>query len=297
VRRLRRVFRTAAAALAAAALVPVAGPAQAQGGADNQPVPPFEIAEGVWWVGASDIASYLIQTNKGLILIDGGYETTAPQILGNVRRLGFDPKQVKILLNTHGHLDHAGGLAQLKAATGARLLASSADGALMRRGGKGDFGLGDAAPYPAVKPDGAIRDGQKVRLGERTLTARITAGHTRGCTTWTFPVQVREAGALATKQALILCSNSVLPMYRLAGKDESYPGIAADYEKSYRFWRSAPCEVFLASHGRFFGLDDKRKRIGQGPNPFVDPAGCRTFFERGHATFQAELKKQQATAK
>jgi metallo-beta-lactamase class B len=280
------------AVVLAAAAFSLSASAQQRG---NEPMPPVKVAEGVWWVGASDIASILIQTNKGLILIDGGYDTTAPQILTNIRRVGFDPKQVKILLNTHGHLDHAGGLAQLKAATGAKLLVSGPDGALMKRGGKGDFGLGDAAAYPPVKPDGAIRDGQKVKLGERTLTAHITPGHTRGCTTWTFPAQSSEGGAMVTRQVLVLCSNSVLPMYRLAGA-ESYPGIAADYEKSYRFWKAAPCEIFLASHGAFFGLPEKRKAIGGARNPFVDPAGCRTYFERSHAAFQAELKKQQAAA-
>ena len=290
-KRLRKTIL--GAVVLAAAAFSLSASAQQRG---NEPMPPVKVAEGVWWVGASDVASILIQSNKGLILIDGGYESTAPQILTNIRRLGFDPKQVKILLNTHGHLDHAGGLAQLKAATGAKLLVSSADGGLMRRGGKGDFGLGDSAPYPAVKPDGGLRDGQKVKLGERTLTAHITAGHTRGCTTWTFPVQSSEGGTLMTRQALVLCSNSVLPMYKLAG-EESYPGIAADYEKSYRFWRGAPCEVFLASHGSFFGLPAKRQKVSSSANPFVDPAGCKAYFDRAYAGFQAELKKQQAAAR
>ncbi|WP_309090584.1 subclass B3 metallo-beta-lactamase [Phenylobacterium sp.] len=261
-------------------------PAAAQE-AGNQPVKPFQIADGVWWVGASDVASYLIQSNKGLILIDGGYESTAPQILNNIRRLGFDPKQVKIILNSHAHLDHAGGIAALKAATGAKVLVSAEDGKLMARGGKGDFFLGDRYAYPPLKPDGSLRDGQKVKLGERTLTARLTPGHTRGCTTWTLPVTI--AGQV--RQAMILCSNSVLPGYRLTGQ-ESYPGIAADYEKSYRFWRSAPCDVFLASHAQFFRAAEKAKS-GEA-DAFVDPEGCKAFFERGYAAFRAELAKQQA---
>lgn len=258
----------------------------------NEPVEPFQIAQGLWWVGASDVASYLIQTNRGLILLDGGYESTAPQILANIRRLGFDPTQVKILLNSHAHIDHAGGLAALKAATGATLYASREDGRLMARGGREDFFLGDRAAYPPVKPDRTLGDGQRVKLGEVTLTAHITAGHTKGCTTWTFPVTV--AGQV--RQAMILCSNTVLPGYRLAGQ-ESYRGIATDYEKSYRFWRSAPCEVFLASHGQFFGMSEKRKRIGAERNPFVDPQGCKAFFDKGYAAFRAELAKQQAAAR
>jgi metallo-beta-lactamase class B len=260
---------------------------------DNEPVEPFQIADGLYYVGASDIASYLFKTRDGLILMDGGYQATAPQILKNIRTLGFDPKQVKILLNTHAHLDHAGGFAELKQATGAVLYASALDGALMSAGGKGDFGLGDRAAYPPVRPDKMVTDGQKISLGGVTLTAHLTPGHTRGCTTWTLPVTV--AGKVS--QALILCSNSVLSMYRLAGPSESYVGIAADYEKSYAYWRSAPCEVFLGSHGAFYGMQAKRTMLLAGKkDAFVDPAGCKTFFDKGYTSFRARLAEQQATA-
>jgi len=263
-------------------------PAAAQQEPGNGPMKPFAIADGVWWVGASDVASYLIQTNKGLILVDGGYESTAPRILDNIRRLGFDPTQVKLILNSHAHVDHAGGIAALKAATGAKVLASAEDGRLMARGGKGDFYLGDKYGYPPVKPDGTVRDGQKVKLGNVALTARLTPGHTRGCTTWTFPVTV--AGEV--RQALIMCSNTILPGYKLAGA-ESYPGIAADFEKSYRIWRAAPCDVFLASHAGFFRAAEK---AAKGPEAFVDPEGCKAFFDRGYGIFRAELARQQQAA-
>jgi metallo-beta-lactamase class B len=272
-----------AVALAAAAFSCPAGAAPR----DNDPVEPFALADGVYYVGASDIASYLFKTRDGLILIDGGYDTTAPQILKNIRTLGFDPRQVKILLNTHGHLDHAGGLAELKRETGAVLYASALDGPLIARGGRGDFFLKDR-----VTPDRIVVDGQKISLGGVTLTAHLTPGHTEGCTSWTTPVTV--AGKV--RQALVLCSNSVLPGYQLAGQ-VSYPGIAADYEKSYAIWRSTPCDVFLASHGQFFGLKAKREALLAGKrDAFVDPAGCKAFFDKGYAGFQATLAKQQAAA-
>jgi metallo-beta-lactamase class B len=259
---------------------------------DNDPIPPFKIGENLYYVGASDITSFLFVSKAGMILLDGGYDTTAPQILANIRTLGFDPRQVKLLISTHAHLDHAGGFAQLKRETGAPLLASQLDGALMARGGKGDFGLGDMAPYPPVTPDRTVVDGQKVSLGGWTLTAHLTPGHTRGCTTWTFPVTV--AGMV--RQGLVLCSNSVLSMYRLAGK-ESYPGIAADYETSYATWRRLPCEVFLGSHGIFFNMQQKRAALAAGEaDAFVDPAGCKAWFDRGYAAFHSELAKQQAAA-
>jgi metallo-beta-lactamase class B len=260
---------------------------------DNDPIAPFEIGEGVYYVGASDITSFLFKTRDGLILIDGGYDTTAPQILANIRTLGFDPKQVKIILNTHGHLDHAGGIAQLKRETGATFYASELDGALIARGGKGDFGLGDRAAYPPATPDKIVTDGEKISLGGVMLTAHLTPGHTRGCTSWTFPIRV--AGKV--RQALLLCSNSVLPPYKLVPGHDSYPGIAADYEKSYAFWRSAPCEVFLGSHGIFFDMQAKRAALLAGKtDAFVDPAGCKAWFDKGYAGFKATLAKQQAEA-
>lgn len=263
---------------------------------DNDPTEPFAIGDGVWYVGASDIASYLFRTEDGLILIDGGYATTAPQILKNIRALGFEPKQVKILLSTHAHFDHAAGLAQIKRETGAAFYASKLDGDLIARGGHGDFFLkedekfgGDATIFEPVKPDRTLADGQKVTLGGVTLTAHLTPGHTKGCTSWTFPVTV--AGKV--EQALILCSNTVLPGYRLAPGHESYPGIAADFEKSYAFWRAAPCDVFLASHGKFYDMQAKRAALLAGKkDAFVDPAGCKAWFDKGYAGFRAELKKQ-----
>jgi metallo-beta-lactamase class B len=286
-------IRGAVAVMAAAFSLPASAQPDDPG---HQPYPPFKIAENLYYVGASDYASYLIATKAGMILIDGGDAVTGAQVLKNIRTLGFDPAQVKVLLNSHGHFDHAGGLAQIKRETGARLLVSAADGALIARGGRGDMLFGDRYPYEPVKPDGVLTDGQKVTLGGTTLTAHLTPGHTRGCTTWTFPVTVSEGPRMNTRQALVHCSNSVLPGYRLVGQ-ETYPGQRADYEKSYRFWRSAKCEVFLASHASFFRMKEKRAAVVMDGNPFVDPAGCKAFFDKGYAAFQAELARQQAAAR
>jgi metallo-beta-lactamase class B len=260
----------------------------------NDPFPPFKIAEGLYYVGASDYASYLIVTKDGLIVIDGGDAATGRQMVANIKSLGFDPARVKILLNSHQHFDHAAGLAEIKkAAPGAKLHASAADGAVIEAGGKGDpFLRGARFEYEPVKLDRVLKDKDRVRLGGWTLTANITGGHTRGCTTWTFPVKVDGR----MRQALVHCSNSVLPGYRLVGT-ETYPGQRADYERSYRFWRSAPCEVFLASHGQFFRMKEKRAAMGGGANPFVDPEGCRAYFERAHEDFRAEVAKQEAAAR
>ena len=127
-----------------------------------------------------------------------------------------------------------------------------------------------------------------MRLGNHVARVIETPGHTAGCTTWTFPVTV----AGKTYQALDLCSASVLPGYKL-GKTETYPGQTADYEKSFAFWKSQPCEVFIASHGSFFGLKAKKAALDAGKtDAFVDPKGCKAFVDRADAAFKAELKKQ-----
>jgi metallo-beta-lactamase class B len=279
-----------AVAVAAAAF---AFPALAQTPHDdsgNTPYAPFKIGEGLYYVGGSDYASYLIATKTGLIVIDGGDAPVGKQVIRNIKTLGFDPANIKILLNTHEHFDHAGGLAELKrAAPGAKLYASAADGAIIAAGGKGDpFLKGARYEYEPVKPDVTLRDGQTVSLGGWTLTAHITPGHTPGCTTWTFPVTV--AGKV--RQALDHCSSSVLPGYKL-GKTETYPGQTADYEKSFAAWKKLPCEVFIASHGRFYGLHAKKAALDAGKaDAFVDPTGCKAFIDRAEGAFKAELKKQ-----
>jgi metallo-beta-lactamase class B len=275
-----------AVALAAAAFVLPAAAADDPG---HQPYAPFKIGEGLYYVGASDYASYLIVTKAGLIVIDGGDAVVGHQVVGNIRALGFDPKQVKILLNTHQHYDHAAGLAEIKQASGAKLYASAADGAIIAQGGRGDpFLKGERFYYEPVKPDVTLKDSQKVSLGGWTLTAHVTGGHTKGCTTWTFPVSV--AGKV--RQALVHCSSSVLPGYKL-GKVETYPGQTADYEKSFATWRALPCEVFLASHASFYGMQAKRQQLDAGKaDAFVDPAGCKAYYARSEAAFRAELAKQ-----
>lgn len=254
------------------------------------PIKPFKIGENLYYVGASDLAAYLFVSKAGLIVLDGGDAATGRQVVANIRTLGFDPGQVKVLLNTHQHFDHAAGLAEIKrAAPGARLYASAADGPVIAAGGRGDpFLQGQRFWYEPVKPDVTLKDGQKVSLGDWTLTAHVTGGHTQGCTTWTFPVTV--AGKV--RQGLVHCSSSVLQGYKL-GKAETYPGITADFERSFATWKSLPCDVFLGSHGQFFDMPAKRKALDGGKlDAFVDPAGCKAFYVSAEAAFRTELKRQ-----
>lgn len=256
----------------------------------NQPVQPFRIVGNIYYVGASDITSFLIVTPAGDILLDGGFVETAPQIEANIKKLGFRLADVKILLNSHAHYDHAGGLAELKRATGATFYASAGDAGVLASGAR----EGTIGPFPPVKPDHLLRDGSGVMLGGMALTAHITAGHTEGCTTWT--TMVSDGGT--SYHVVFVCSTSVLPGIKLLN-NPSYPNIATDYESTFRVLRSLPCDVFLASHGSFFDLTGKRAALLRGakPNPFIDPAGYRAYVDRSEASFRAELRRQQESGK
>jgi metallo-beta-lactamase class B len=244
----------------------------------NEPVAPFHIAGNVYYVGAADITSYLITTPKGHIVIDGGLAETAPMILANIRKLGFDPHDVRIILNSHAHTDHAGGIAELRRATGAKFLASAPEAAQLARGGLDDPQFGNRFPFPPAPPDQLLRDNQRITLGGTTLTAHITAGHTRGCTTWTM----RTAG----RDVVFLCSISAPSDYRLVGNPQ-WPDAVADYRRSFATLRALPCDIFLGSHGSFFSLESK---IGR-PERFVDPAGYRAHLDTMEAAFNRRVQQ------
>lgn len=255
---------------------------------DNGARPPIEIAQGVYFVGAADVASYAIDTGDGLILIDAGYQDTAPQVIANLRQLGYAPRDVRIMLNTHAHFDHAGGLAELQRASGAQLYASPLDAIELRRGGAGNFYLRDFWRYPPVSVDRELHDGEQVALGNRTLTAHFTPGHTKGCTSWTFPVTLSDG---RTAQALIICSLSTLTFQLVGNRD--YPNIVSDYRHTYDVLEHLPCEVFLGAHGRWFDLEGKRARAARGERDvFFDPQGCRAFLQESHRAFEAEVARQ-----
>jgi len=262
----------------------------------NRPVEPFKIFGPLYYVGASDIAAYAFATAEGLVLLDGGFVETAPQILANLGRLGFRIEDVKLLINSHAHFDHAGGLAELAAKSGARLFASARDADQLEAGGKGDFAWGDEGTFPPVRVDRRLADRDTVTLGDLTLTAHVTAGHTRGCTTWTATLE--EAGE--RREAIFVCSVSVPDptAYRLADNPR-YPRIADDYAGSFERLRSLAPDLFLAAHGGFFGLDGKRARVAAGERPvdvFTDRAGYAAYLDRGEKRFRELLAEARAAA-
>jgi metallo-beta-lactamase class B len=256
----------------------------------NTPVKPFRIIGNIYYVGASDLTSFLITSPRGHILLDGGLPQTAPQIERNVAALGFNMKDVKLLLNSHAHFDHAGGLAELKRISGARMIASRQDAPALMDGDKDDFAWPGTVSFPSVHVDRIVADGESLTLGEIAMTAHLTPGHTKGCTTWTMPVS--DGGK--TYAAVFVCSTSV-PGYQLIG-NRKYPNIVANYEQTFRALRSLPCDVFLASHGAFFDLSAKHRALERGvkPNPFIDPDGYRSFIDGTEHEFRRRLSEQAA---
>lgn len=287
---VQRILALAVLTLSVLAPLPIHAQADAEARSRNQPVEPYRIAGNLYYVGASDMASYLIATPEGLILLDGGFVETAPMIEANVAKLGFKLTDVKVLLSSHAHVDHAGGLAELKRATGAKFFASDREAPLLARGGKGDSYFGDRKPFPPIRADKIFHDDETVTLGGTTLTAHLTPGHTMGNTTWTMKVREGER----TYDVVFVGSTSILPGVSLT-KNPAYPEIAADYVKTFRVLRSLPCDIFLGSHASFFDGLGKAERLRQGAaeNPFVDPQGYREYVARNERQFEQQLRQEE----
>ena len=203
----------------------------------NAPFPPFRLIGNIHYVGASGISSFLITTPEGHILLDTGFEATVPRIRDSVTKLGFKLTDIKIILNSHAHTDHAGGHALMQELTGARILMSEADAALLASGGTNDFTpySKEMMGYRPAKADRILRDGDKVTLGGVTLTCHLTPGHTKGCTTWTM--DVTEDGEV--QHVVFFGSTSILQGVPL-GNNPQYPGIANDLAASYKKLKSLP---------------------------------------------------------
>jgi metallo-beta-lactamase class B len=261
----------------------------------TEPFPPFRIAGNLYYVGSKGLASYLITTPQGNILINSDLEANVPMIEASIEKLGFYFKDTKILLISHAHFDHDAGSAKIKEMTGARYMVMDADVPVVESGGKADFQYGDRADflYRPAKVDRVLHDGDEVKLGGTVLVAHLTPGHTKGCTTWTM--KVTDGGK--TYNAVIVGSPYVNPGYKLV-HNPNYPQIGEDYERMWRVLNSLPCDLFLGAHGSYFGLEEKYARLKDGgANPFVDPDGYKKLIAQAEQDFRTELSKQQAASK
>ena len=260
-------------------------------GAWTTPFPPHKIAGNLYYVGSQDLASYLIATPEGHILINSSLEESVPLIRASVEKLGFKFTDIKILLISHAHSDHCAGSGEIKKLTGASYRVMEGDVAAVENGGakKSRLAKGDYTQFPPCKVDIVLKDGDEVKLGGSTLVAHLTPGHTRGCTTWTMKVQ--ENGKAL--DAVIIGSPNVNPGYILVN-NKDYPQIATDYEKTFRVLKSLPVDLFLGAHGAYYDLVKKHPLIGTGgATPFVDKDGYERYVADREQAFRAELAKQQ----
>lgn len=265
------------------------GQSAAASAAWNRPIEPFRIVGNLYYVGASDVSAYLLTTSEGHILIDSGLAETVPLIEANLKKLGFRLEDIRLLLISHGHFDHVGGMAELKSRTKAKLLTNPAEKALLMRGGKGDFAFQDRYPYAPVVPDGEVSDGEEVRLGGVVLKAHFTPGHTKGSTSWTTTI---TEGGRAYK--VVIAASLSAPGYQLIDNPD-YPSIVADYEASIAKLRALPCDIFLSLHSWDFGLHAKiAARAKNGAvNPFVDPVDYVRFLEKSETNLQKQIEEQR----
>jgi metallo-beta-lactamase class B len=261
------------------------------------PFPPHRIAENIYYVGSADLASYLILTPKGLILINSSFEANVPLIQKSVAQLGFRFSDIKILLISHAHNDHCAGSAKIKKLTGAKYYVMDGDVPVVESGGKADFDYGAKSEnwYPPAKVDRVLHDGDTVQLGGVVLTAHKTAGHTKGTTTWTMDeveFDPSRAERHRTLHVVIVGSPNVNPGYKLVD-NQAYPEIAADYAHGFEVLKALPCDIFLGAHGGYYDLKEKYARWKKGDHDaFIDPQGYKAYIAERQQAFEAELKQQ-----
>jgi metallo-beta-lactamase class B len=246
------------------------------------PFTPHKVAGNIYYVGTRSLASFLVTSPEGHILINTNYEAGVPGLKDSVEKLGFNFGDIKIVLGSHAHGDHMEGDALVKEMTGAQVMAMAEDVPALERMKPG----GKAHPLDRI-----LHDGDRVILGGTTLVARLTPGHTRGCTTWT--TTIRDDGR--DLSVVIVGSMGSNPGFQFVNNKEN-PAIADEYKQGFRVLRSLKPDVPLASHPAMYDMAAKFARIGKGPNPFIDPAGYTAELDAVEGLFLQVLAAQQKAA-
>lgn len=256
------------------------------------PFPAHRVIGNLYYVGTYDLACFLITTREGNILINTGVDGSVPLIRASIESLGFKFKDTKILLTTQAHVDHVGGMAEMKRLTGAKLLATEGDAPVLEDGGKSDpLFTAPEYKFEPVKVDGRIQDRQKISLGGTELIAYSHPGHTRGSAS--YGLTIAENGR--NYRVLIANMGSINPGTVLIG-NKKYPQIADDYARTFRDQKKLECDIFLSSHASQYQLHEKWKP-GQAYNPdtFVDPNGYKAAVGRAEAAYLEWLAKEKGT--
>jgi len=264
------------------------------------PLAPFQIADNLYYVGSRDLASYLVVTAGGNILINANLASSPPQIRASVEKLGFRWTDIEILLNSQAHADHMAGAAEVIRETHAKNMVMDGDVSVVETGAKADF-LSPSPNIPLYAPvhvDRVLHDKDTVSLGGITLTAVKTAGHTRGCTTWTLRAHIPGEPAGTLRDIVIVGGTGFWSEYHFAATPHhpvSYPGIVRDFQHTFAELLALPCDVFLGAHGGYFDMLAKLDRYPQdGPRVFIDPSGYKSFAANAEKTFEQALIKQPA---
>ncbi len=274
---------TAAAAAHAAEPLLAQGKAYESRAAWRQPVAPVRIADHTWQIGTAGITAILVKTDDGAVLIDGGLPQAADMLLAHMQALGIAPGDLKLIVTSHAHADHAGPIAAIKRATGALVLNNAESALLMARGGSDDIHFGDDILYPPVDTDRLLHDGEVVALGSQRLTAHFIPGHTPGSIAWTWDdTRDRAPTHIAYVDSL------TAPGYQLIGNPR-YPRIVDDFRRSFAAVRVLPCDLLITPHADASGWD-----FANPTNAHPEPIGCPAYADRAEQDLQAQIKTQAA---
>ena len=259
----------------------------------EEPAEPVRIVGPIYFVGTKGLGAFLFTTSEGHILMNTGMPSSGPMIVESIRKLGFRPEDIKVMINGHAHIDHAGAFAYLKQQFGAQLAVMKDDVAAMESGDKDDFKYANDFVYPAVKVDRVLRDGDTIKMGDVLLTAYHTPGHTRGATTWI-------ANLVVDGKAYVVAfpdGAGFNPGYRLA-KNPSYPGIAEDYRRTHHMLEMLKPDIWLAQHNEYYDLEGKRQRAQtEGVKAWIDPEGYRRFIAGKKRAFEDEVDQELGVPK
>lgn len=257
---------------------------------ENKPQSPFRIFGNSYYVGTHGLSSVLITSTAGHVLIDGDLPESAAQIAANIKSLGFRIEDVKLIVNSHVHFDHAGGIAELQRRSGARVVASPWSTQVLKMGGvgRGDPQRGTILGIHAVKNVSTFQDGQSFPVGDIAITAHLTAGHTPGGTSWTW----KSCEASVCREMVYADSLNPIsaPAFKFSNSRE-YPQALDDFEKSFKFFETTPCDILVTAHPEFSGLLDHQAQRERNvkPDPMVDPTACRRYAESGRAKLRERL--------
>jgi metallo-beta-lactamase class B len=290
---MRRPLAVTAAVVFAAGLVPLAAQLRPSNPAWNQPAVPHRVAANVYFVGTSELGVFLITTRNGHILLDPGFEETVPLIKASMKTLGFRYEDIKVLLTSQAHYDHAGALALIKKETGARLEVMREDAALLAEGGRGDFLFGTTGLFRPVQADRILKDGDVVEQGGVRLLARHTPGHTRGATT--FITTIEDDGR--ARQVVFCVSTAVNDGTNLID-NRAYPNVAADWQRTYAILEGLIGDVWLSAHTSVYDMKGKVSRMSKSKtNPYMDAQGYRRHIANSRQRFTALLSQQIAQSR